>query len=144
MIQHTHTYISDAANPLTSVTSRLDRFYISHCEADWATVKPYAYIPTIPHTLLRATPSTNNATTDTTPKKPVAHSDHLPVAIGFRVASDDDETKSDPRIPLWITQDPQYPLFFAQLWRDVAHKLNSHDSFARLACFKACMYDAAT
>ena len=47
--QQTHTYISNSGDPSTAGTSRLDRFYLSYGEADWATVKPYAYIARVPH-----------------------------------------------------------------------------------------------
>ena len=79
--QETHTFISGSANPEVAVTSRLDRHYISHCEADWATVKPFAYIPTIPHTILH---SQNQGVEGSKPKRASAHSDPLPISLRYR------------------------------------------------------------
>jgi hypothetical protein len=59
VIQKTHTYISDAGNPDTAITSRLDRFYLSYSEVDWAIVKPFAYISTIPNTILHSVTATH-------------------------------------------------------------------------------------
>jgi hypothetical protein len=55
VFQKTHTFISDGGNPDTAITSRLDRFYLSYSEVEWAVVKPYAYISTIPNTILHGT-----------------------------------------------------------------------------------------
>ena len=141
VIQHTHTYIAGSANPGTATTSRLDRFYISHCEADWATVKPFSFIPSIPHTILHSQPRGGEGSK---PKRVAACSDHLPISLGFRLTNDNLVPETEPRIPLWIAQDPLFLPFFEQRWRDVAHKLHSHDAFSRLAAFKACMYEAAS
>jgi endonuclease/exonuclease/phosphatase family metal-dependent hydrolase len=110
VIQNTHTLIAGSANPETATTSRLDRHYISHCEADWATVRPFAYIPTIPHTILHSQPKGKDGSK---PKRAPACSDHLPVSLGFRLDNNEEGTVTEPRIPLWITKDPLFLSFLS-------------------------------
>jgi ribonuclease HI len=51
--QSTHTFISGCTLD-TTISSRLDRFYISYSEEDWATSRPYTYISTVPLTRLHS------------------------------------------------------------------------------------------
>jgi endonuclease/exonuclease/phosphatase family metal-dependent hydrolase len=135
--QQTHTYISNSGDPNSAGTSRLDRFYLSYDEADWATVKPFAYISRVPHSLV------NSRKTNSQHKNDFIPSDHLPLSLSFKTFNHDDLSKGDPRIPRWVAKDENFLPFFEQRWRNMAHKLVGLDPFQVLEGIKACAYDAA-
>ena len=53
VLQKSHTYVSGRSVD-TVVSSRLDRFYLSYSEEDWATTRPFAYISSVPNSRLRS------------------------------------------------------------------------------------------
>ena len=141
VFQKTHTFVSGSGNADTASTSRLDRFYLSYSEVDWAIVKPFAFIATLPKTILHSVGAENPTPYAPTPSP--LYSDHFALSLGFRPPDSGEFPKSDPRIPQWVTEDPDYVATFEQRWRDVAHRLRPDDAFAILDAFKASMYDAA-
>ena len=161
VFQRTHTFVSGRYLE-TTVSSRLDRFYISYSEADWATTRPYAYISSIPHSLLRSkvnydldpNQADNNNTINTVNADTNSHttntksfdftpSDHFPITLAFKPDTAEEAPRPDPRIPEWVPADPAFVPIFEQRWRDIAHKLDPEDPFAAHAALKTCMYDAA-
>ena len=103
--QSTHTYISNAGEPGSAGTSRLDRIYLSYAEADWATIRPYTYIARIPHTIISYKRKT---------KYYFVPSDHLPVSLAFKTTNNNDFEKGAPRIPHWVTTEEDFVPAFEQ------------------------------
>ena len=136
--QLTHTYFD--LNSTMPRSSRLDRIYISHSEADWAVTAPYAYIPCMPHTILHTT--TSPCKTKSDGDKLLGVSDHLPVTLAFRPHQDPEETRG-PSIPRWVADDPEFQKFFELRWESLAIHLNADRPFHLLSCLKGCMYEAA-
>lgn len=132
VFQGSHTYFDIGKSSIKS--SRLDRIYISMDESDWATLRPYAFIPCIPHSLITdkgALARTNNGI-----------SDHLPVAINCSPLPLATDTRGNT-IPRWVAENPDFPKCFTARWGPTAIRLDLNKPFDVLSAFKHCMHEAS-
>ena len=135
--QDTHTYME----PGKLVTSRLDRFYISIGEAEWAAHQPHTHIAGIPHSLIN---SHKVFTYEGGVQKKVKisfGSDHFPVSLRF--ARPPPCIKRDPTIPRWVADDPFFLPLFEEKWLDVAYRFRDEHSFDLLKALKETLFAAS-
>jgi endonuclease/exonuclease/phosphatase family metal-dependent hydrolase len=144
VVQKVHTFLRGTEVPLSS---RLDRIYISHPEVDWALAPPYAFIAPVPHTFLHSIhtdsrlPSSPDLGSPGTLVSP--HSDHLPVALAFRLPLPDLPASPDPPIPKWVAEDPAFAILFEASWFLGAPANVDLSPFELLATFKLTLREAA-
>ena len=119
--QPLHTYFQ--INDSTEHSSKLDRIYISHDEADYELVKPTAFTHVTPYTSI--TTSFNQ---------------HIPVGISFNNILPDTSQKRKT-IPHWIAEDESFPLIFNKLYTPNNQKLRTH--YSRLQYFKQTCFRAS-
>jgi ribonuclease HI len=137
VVQLSHTYFDVGKDVTDCRSSRLDRLYISHSEADWAVVRPFAYISTIPHSVLGSV-SRDDKGTDCA----VGVSDHLPVALRF-APQPLVEGRRDPSIPRWVAEHPDFKRYFDVRWSSRAIYLDPTKPFAVCDVMKECMFAAS-
>ena len=139
--QSSHTYFDLSKTLNTARSSRLDRFYISHSEADWATVRPFAFIPCIPHSIIHSVCTTNTKEGQTDDGEGV--SDHLPVSLSYPPTLTSTGT-SGPRIPRGIADHPDFVKYFEIRWSSRSILLDPKRPFDLLDALKDCMYSACS
>ena len=126
--QGSHTFFSvERAKPCSS---RLDRFYISHSEAEWAAARPHSYISHIPHSLLHRKKGDD-----------VGISDHLPVTLYF--SPEDSKETRGPNIPRWIADSPRFRDHFEARWQQRVPHLEPSEPFHLLSALKATLFEAS-
>ena len=137
--QNSHTYFDLSKTLNTAGSSRLDRIYISHSEADWAAVRPYTFIPCIPHSIIHSVCSTTVEEGQTDSGEGV--SDHLPVSLSYPPTLTSTET-TGPCIPRGIADHPDFAKYFGTRWSSRAIHLDPNRPFDLLDALKDCMYAA--
>ena len=116
--QPVHTFVrtnEDKSKPHHS--SRLDRAYISHSEADQTLFTPTTYLPAITHNAISASKNSEDG------KKNIyaAASDHFPLALRF--VSTAPSKKRDFNIPAWVGKTPTFKSHFEANWPAKADRL---------------------
>ena len=131
--QPSHTHFS-STHVDTANTSRIDRIYTSHTEAERGAYRPFSYLSHVPNTLLTSTGKGG----DRSP----GISDHVPVSLAFPPPLDD--KKRSPTIPRWAADDDQFSDCFESEWLAAAYKLSPDpDPFEVLRLFKTCLFAAS-
>ena len=131
--QDTHTNIgADASGPRTS---RLDRFYVFHSEADCALFTPITHITNTKYSIL------NTLSTDPAARARPHISTHMAVTLSFHSTEPHGQAKTDSyRLPRWITHTPHFIETFRALW---AANCGSHTgAFELERAFKRTAKDA--
>ena len=106
--QPTHTNISPNTKDIDkSRTSRIDRFYITHNEADATQTTAQAS----PH------PTTHSATASLGGLTGSRHTTHIPLLLTF-TSSTQKPNKGLYRLPSWIPKTPEFKRIFREMWSD--------------------------
>jgi ribonuclease HI/exonuclease III len=106
--QPTHTNISpNTKDPGKSRTSRIDRFYITHNEADATQVSAQAS----PH------PTPHSATATLGGKQGIRHTTHIPLLLTFSSPTQT-HNKGIYRLPSWIPKTQEFKRIFRSLWNE--------------------------
>ena len=149
--QGMHTYFEIDSALSTASSSRLDRFYISYSEADWAATSPSAYIANMPYTLLHSAYTATIGGTGLLSiledmrdghERKVGIPDHLPLTLSFKPTTAPAETRG-PSIPRWVAEDTSFTALFEARWQAMTLSLDPDAPFIVQDCFKQCLYDAA-
>ena len=107
--QDTHTNIARNKDDPTNIrTSRIDRFYITHNEADCALHTPQTNVTNTPHSILN--------TLSPPPHKPHI-STHAALTLSF-ISTDITTPHTDYKLPPWITHTPTFREIFRNIWQD--------------------------
>ena len=136
--QPTHTRYAITHHLHSTSSSRLDRFYISHTEAELAVLTPTAYIPYMGVCAVASTspPPSNTSKESCAPrlvKKFV--SDHLPVSLEFQ--STELPQKRNFSLPKWCGDIPDFAEKVRKRWVGPRSGEDPHISLARWK--KACI-----
>ena len=134
--QPTHTYFRFSQTTDTDlVSSRLDRFYVTHRPADFLVASPTAFIPNSPFNSLRL----HRARNTTTPAlaRYQASPDHYPIALSF--VSTATTGRRAPNVPQWLFASPLFCSEVQAAW-DRSPPLNS---FVAAEYFKTCIKQVA-
>jgi ribonuclease HI len=121
--QDTHTHI--ALNHDSPRTSRIDRFYITHNEADTALFTPETHVTNTPHSIL------NTIAHNTHPTSPHI-SAHMALTLQFH-STDTHHKHQDYRLPPWVPRTVAFQNIFKQLWEELPENL---DPYAAEVSFK--------
>jgi exonuclease III len=106
--QPTHTNISpNSKDTSKSRTSRIDRFYITHNEADATQVRAQASPHPVPH----------SATAALGGELGQRHTTHIPLLLTFP-PSTQMPNKGLYRLPSWIPKTPEYQRIFREMWAE--------------------------
>ena len=104
--QPTHTNISpNAIEPSKSRTSRIDRFYITHNEADSTQITARTTLHPVPH----------SATATMREQPGRRHTTHIPLILTFN-PSTRSPNKGIYRLPSWIPKTSEFKRIFRELW----------------------------
>lgn len=109
--QPNHTFLRIHEAPQSSQTSRLDRVYISHSEADQTLHTPVVYLPAVKHTALTANEGRNAKGKKLYWK---ATSDHFPIVIKFIPTAP--SKKREFNIPSWVGDSKAFKDHFDKHW----------------------------
>jgi exonuclease III len=106
--QTTHTNISpNTKDPGKSRTSRIDRFYITHNEADATQVTAQASLHPVPH----------SATATLGGKQGQRHTTHIPLLLTFSSPTQR-PNEGIYRLPSWIPKTQEYKRIFRSMWSE--------------------------
>ena len=107
--QDTHTHMThNNGNPRTS---RIDRFYITHSEADCCLYTPHAAIANTRHSIL------NTLSPDEAVRSLPHIGPHMPVSLKFHTTGG--ASKGRPyKLPPWITHTPAFQNIFIDMWQE--------------------------
>ena len=120
--QDKHTQI--ALQQTTNRTSRIDRFYISHNEADAALITPQTQITNTPNSILNTISNAPHATANHI-------STHIALTLTFHPT--DTPNKHQPyKLPPWIPRTLAFKQIFLKLWNDSPPDSNPFDTELRL------------
>ena len=123
--QPTHTNISpNSKDPTKSRTSRIDRFYITHNEADATQVRAQASPYPVPHSA--------TATLGTTHGQ--RHTKHIPLLLTVP-PSTQMPNKGLYRLPSWIPKTPEFQRIFREMWAELPPPPNT-DPFTLITRLK--------
>ena len=110
---HTFYRIS-AQNHKRTATSRLDRIYVSHSEADTTLFSPTAFIPPIPHPVHDYLKRHRHKNPNHISNHYRACSDHTPVSLRFYSTAPSKKRKFS--IPRWLPMDQHFAEATLALW----------------------------
>jgi hypothetical protein len=124
--QPAHTYWRLNDNKDTIRSSRLDRIYHSHREADQTIFRPTAFIPNMPYnTIKKQLHRLEHGNTPTSMNGP----DHLPISL--RHVPTARKGKRDKNIPEWVFSCPGFKNEFNKNWRSQRRGFGGYNDFVQ-------------
>jgi ribonuclease HI len=132
VFQPTHTRYSLTDSLITTSSSRIDRIYISHTEAELSVITPTAYVPYLG--MCSVVQAAERRGTDTTGPKAATVvrnfiSDHMPVGICFQ--STPPPPKGSCSLPKWFGEIPGIAEEVCKRWRGPRTGEDPHVSLKR-------------
>ena len=127
--QDTHTqYAINKTNPTKSRTSRIDRFYISHNEADNTLYTPHTHVTNTKHSILNYIHRKYNPTDDNHNYNQTHLGTHAALTLSFNNTTDINK-QTNFKLPPWVTSTPAYQEIFRALWHNTKVTVKTRNSF---------------